>query len=135
MYSTPGRISSGQPSTTTYSPPGDYHINPPFHEGVLDAVAAIVKSSFESGAAIRAVVVVPRWRDAAFIATLGSVRCVCCRVLERRRFEYEHFNGGRPRTDTLFYCMVDAGRYPLGDEEFFAACEGLVDGVSSSSDS
>ena len=105
-------------------PPGDYHINPPFHEGVLDAVAAIVKSSFESGAAIRAVVVVPRWRDAAFIATLDSVRCVCCRVLERRRFEYEHFNGGCPRTDTLFYCMVDAGRY--GDEEFFAACEGLA---------
>jgi hypothetical protein len=107
-------------------PPGDYQINPPFHEGVLNYVADIVKLSLETSYGIRVVMVVPNWKDAPFIDTLNSARCVG-RVFSKR-YDYCHFNGGRLCADTLFYIMVDSKARPRGDEDLFSTCEHMIFG-------
>ncbi len=107
-------------------PPGDYQINPPFHEGVLNYVAEIVKLSLETCVGIRVVMVVPKWRDAKFIDTLDSVCCVS-RVFSKR-YDYCHFSGGRLCADTSFYILVDSKALPLGDVELFSTCEHLIFG-------
>jgi hypothetical protein len=109
---------------------GEYEMNPPFEETILDKAASIVCNTFSAPkCSVRLVMFTPNWEDSGFfvrlnalIGSLGSGNA----CMYRPRLRYDHVDGGDPPVQSFVFVFVGRGCTPGEAAAFRAKCEGVI---------
>jgi hypothetical protein len=129
VFGSHGNFWSGRGDHTEDDLSGDFEMNPPFEEAILDRSADMVCRTFRNPeCASRLVMFTPNWKDSPFFWKLNALtqalKPTQHALQVEHRLQYEHVSDDAPRVRSIMFVFV--GRKRTDASEFISKCRHMI---------